>query len=100
MHGFSREGSHGFWPRYREDSYFRPTSRMLSSRRRGTLAELYKGYAPSNVARDAKYSIRRDLDGEMKVHLIYRSGHRERALLSTDLHLALVHMVNDVKIEV
>lgn len=64
------------------------------------MAELYRGYAPSNVARDAKYSIRHDLDGEMKVHLVYRSGHRERALLSTDLHLPLVHMVNDVKIEV
>jgi hypothetical protein len=64
------------------------------------LAELYTGYAPSNVARDAKYSIRHDLDGEMKVHLVYRSGHRERALLSTDLHLRLVHMVNDVKLEV
>src|SRR5436190_24151225 len=36
----------------------------------------------------------------MKVHLIYRSGHRERALLSTDLHPALVNMVNDVKVEV
>ncbi len=36
----------------------------------------------------------------MKVHLIYRSGHRERALLSTDLHRPLVDMVNDVKIEV
>jgi hypothetical protein len=73
---------------------------MSNASRIRKLAELYGGYAPSNVARDAKYSIRRDLDGEMKVHLIYRSGHRERALLSTDLHLPLVHMVNDVKIEV
>src|SRR5262245_21169883 len=69
-------------------------------RRTGLVAELYAGYAPSNVARDAKYSIRHDLDGQMKVHLIYRSGHRERALLSTDLHRPLVNMVNDVKIEV
>lgn len=64
------------------------------------MAELYRGYAPSNVARDAKYSIRRDVDGEMKVHLLYRAGHREEALLSTALHPQLVHMVNDVKLEV
>jgi hypothetical protein len=65
------------------------------------MADLYRGYVPSNVSRDAKYSIRRDLDdGEMKVHLLFRSGHRERALLSTDLHLPLVQMVNDVKTEV
>jgi hypothetical protein len=64
------------------------------------LAELYRGYVPTNVGRDAKYSIRHDPDdGEMKVHLVYRSGHRERALLSTNLHLRLVRMVNDVKIE-
>jgi hypothetical protein len=65
------------------------------------LAELYNGYTPSNVARDAKYSIRHDLEaGEMKVHLLYRVDHRERALLSTDLHLKLVRMVNEVKVEV
>jgi hypothetical protein len=65
------------------------------------LADLYTGYSPSNVARDAKYSIRHDPDdGEMKVHLLYRAGHRQRALLSTDLHLKLVRMVNDVKVEV
>ena len=65
------------------------------------MAEPYEGYAPSNVARDAKYSIRHDPDdGEMKVHLLYRVGHRERALLSTDLHLKLVRMVNAVKVEV
>lgn len=64
------------------------------------MAELYPGYAPSNVAKDAKYSIRHDVDGEMKVHLTYRFGHRERALLSTGLHRPLVQMVNDVKIEV
>src|SRR5262245_10215351 len=65
-----------------------------------TMAELYGGYAPSNVARDAKYSIKRDLDdGVMKVHLVYRSGHRERALLSTDLHRPLVEKVNKVKRE-
>jgi hypothetical protein len=65
------------------------------------LAELYKGYAPSNVARDAKYSIRHDPDDRgMKVHLLYRIGHRERALLSTDLHPKLVRMVNEVKVEV
>src|SRR3954451_12676963 len=56
--------------------------------RRGelTMAHLYGGYVPSNVARDAMYTIRHDLDGEMKVHLVYRAGRRERALLSTDLH--------------
>src|SRR4051794_10045655 len=64
------------------------------------MAELYGGYVPSNVARDAKYSIRHDLDGVMKVHLIYRTGRRERALLSTDLHPELVQMVNEVKIAV
>jgi hypothetical protein len=64
------------------------------------MADLYTGYAPSNVGRDAKYSIRHDLDGLMKVHLVYRADHRERALLSTDLHRPLVDMVNDVKLEV
>ena len=64
------------------------------------MAERYQGYVPSNVARDAKYSIKHDLDGVMKVHLIYRSGPRERALLSTDLHPQLVNMVNEVKREV
>src|SRR3954451_18657606 len=70
--------------------------------RRGelTMAHLYRGYVPSNVARDAKSSIRNDLDGEMNVHLVYRAGRRERALLSTDLDLDLVRMVNDVKIDV
>ena len=67
----------------------------------GRLAEVYPGYVPSNVGRDAKYSIRHDPDdGEMKVHLLYRAGQRERALLSTDLHLKLVRMVNEVKVEV
>src|SRR4051794_34473292 len=72
-----------------------------ASTRRHRMAELYRGYAPSNVARDAKYSIRHDPDdGVMKVHLIYRASRRERALLSTGLHKRLVDMVNDVKIEV
>ena len=64
------------------------------------MADLYNGYAPSNVSKDAKYSIKHGLDGKMQVHLVYRFNHRDYALLSTELHPDLVDMVNDIKLEV
>lgn len=63
------------------------------------MAIVYPGLAPSNVNKDAKYSIRTD-EGGWVVHLLYRVSDRERALLTTDAHADLVEMVNEVKTEV
>jgi hypothetical protein len=60
---------------------------------------IYPGLAPSNVNKDAKYSIRTGANG-MEVQLTYRVSDRERALLSTDRHEPLVNMVNAVKTDV
>src|SRR3954451_4702563 len=59
----------------------------------------YPGKIPSNVNRDAKYSIIHEQGGEMVVQLIYRLGRNERALLTTGTHQRLVDMVNTVKEE-
>jgi len=56
----------------------------------------YPGYAPSNVSKEAKYSIRYGSTG-MEVHLTYSVGPRERELLTTADHAPLVAMVNAVK---
>jgi len=63
------------------------------------MAIVYPGMNPSNVNKDAKYSIKTG-DGDWVVHLLYRVSDRERALLTTDRHAALVEMVNAVKTEV
>lgn len=59
---------------------------------------IYPGPIPSNVSKDAKYSIRSGPDGYV-VKLLFRLTAREEALLATDRHTALVDMVNAVKIE-
>jgi len=58
----------------------------------------YPGYAPSNVSREAKYSIKHGATG-MEVHLLYSVGPRERELLATSAHARLVVMVNAIKEE-
>jgi hypothetical protein len=58
----------------------------------------YPGNVPSNVGKDAKYSVARE-DGEFVVKLLYRMSARERELLTNDEHPALVDMVNAVKTE-
>lgn len=63
------------------------------------MALRYPGNTPSNVAKDAKYSLRTGPSGGMEVQLVYRLNARERALLTTDRHEALVEQVNAVKRE-
>ncbi len=58
----------------------------------------YPGYIPSNVNKDAKYSVVNGADG-FEVRLIYRLSAREEALLTTKHHDELVEMVNAVKRE-
>lgn len=58
----------------------------------------YPGYIPSNVNKDAKYSVVNGSDG-FEVRLIYRLSAREQALLTTKHHDELVAMVNAVKLE-
>jgi hypothetical protein len=58
--------------------------------------ELYRGHFPSNVSRDAKYTV--TADGE--VRLIYRVDSRTKELLTTGKHPKLVKMVNAIKQEV
>ncbi len=59
----------------------------------------YPGLIPSNVNKDAKYSVVTRQAGGMEVRLVYRVTARERELLTTDRHDALVAMVNQVKVE-
>jgi hypothetical protein len=51
---------------------------------------------PSNVSRDAKYSVVHGPD-EMRVRLEFQIDRRVRALLTTDAHPELVEKVNKVK---
>jgi hypothetical protein len=53
----------------------------------------YTGHSPSNVARDAKYTV--TLAGD--VRLVYRLDSRTKELLTTAAHPKLVERVNDVK---
>ena len=63
------------------------------------MTTIYPGRIPSNVNRDAKYSVRSS-DGGYVVSLLFRLSQRERALLATDRHEALVEMVNDIKVSI
>jgi hypothetical protein len=63
------------------------------------MALSYPGLIPSNVNKDAKYSVVSRQAGGMEVRLVYRVTARERELLTTDRHDALVAMVNQVKVE-
>src|SRR4051812_2274309 len=56
----------------------------------------YSGATPSNVAKDAKYSVRAGRDGD-EICLTYRANNRVRHLLTTAQHPQLVDMVNEVK---
>ena len=58
----------------------------------------YPGLKPSNVNKDAKYSIRTGDHGDHEVQLLYRLNAKERALLSTQDHSDLVEMVNEAKV--
>lgn len=59
----------------------------------------YPGLSPSNVNKDAKYSVVSGQNGGWEVRLIYRVSEREKALLTTDRHEQLVAQVNKVKEE-
>src|SRR4051812_30595001 len=59
----------------------------------------YAGNIPSNVAKDAKYSVVHDGVGGLEIRLIYRFGPRQEALLTTQGHPRLVELVNAVKEE-
>lgn len=59
----------------------------------------YPGHIPSNVAKDAKYSVVSGPNGGMEIRLVYRLSSSERELLTTDRHDPLVEMVNDVKLQ-
>lgn len=58
----------------------------------------YPGNAPSNVSKDAKYSVVRGAAG-WEVRLVYRLSSSERALVTTSNHPDLVEMVNNAKVE-
>lgn len=62
------------------------------------MSQPYPGNIPSNVSKDAKYSVISGTDG-YEVRLVYRLSSRESELLTTDQHPELVAMVNDVKQE-
>lgn len=56
----------------------------------------YTGHTPSNVSRDAKYTV--TANGEIRLE--YRLDSRTKELLSTTRHPTLVDMVNAVKLEI
>jgi len=58
----------------------------------------FLGNRPGNVARDAKYSLRRH-GTQWVVRLEYRIGNNEKVLLSTEVHQGLVRMVREVQEE-
>ncbi len=60
------------------------------------MTKRYTGNVPSNVSKDAKYSVVHGDDG-WEVRLIYRLSASERALITTNSHPELVGLVNDVK---
>ncbi len=62
---------------------------------------VYEGNWPSNVRKDAKYSVRRnDEGGGYVVGIEYRTNDGEKWSPTTDDHDELVKMVNKIKIEV
>jgi hypothetical protein len=60
----------------------------------------YRGLTPSNVSRDAKYSVVSGDTEDDEVRLIYHISARELYLLTTSQHSELVKMVNDAKIQI
>jgi hypothetical protein len=61
-----------------------------------TMAPTYKGNVPSNVSKEAKYSVVHG-PGGMEIRLIYRLSAGDKALVTTRAHPKLVKMVNAVK---
>jgi hypothetical protein len=61
------------------------------------MSKLFFGNCPANVAKDAKYHVKRD-GGVWKIYLIYRINSYERALIATAEHPDLVKMVNAEKL--
>lgn len=60
------------------------------------MASRYRGNVPSNVSKDAKYSVVNGSDG-WEVRLIYRLSSTERALVTSSAHPELVVLVNALK---
>ena len=60
----------------------------------------YTGNAPSNVSKDAKYSVRHGSFDHDEITLLYRVSNREKTLLATRQHPVLVEMVNAVKVDI
>lgn len=63
------------------------------------MATRYTGNIPSNVGKDAKYSVARP-SGSWEVRLIFRLSAEERALVTTSSHPELIELVNAVKEDV
>ena len=59
----------------------------------------YTGLTPSNVNKDAKYSVVSGPGGD-EVRLVYRVNSRELFLLTTSHHPTLVDHVNEVKVAI
>jgi hypothetical protein len=57
---------------------------------------IYPWLTPSNVSKDAKYSVRNGRNG-WEVQLLFVLNSRERTLLATDGHEELIEMVNAIK---
>lgn len=60
------------------------------------MAKKYAGNSPSNVSKDAKYSVVRS-GSEWEIRVVYRLSAEERALITTAKHPRLVELVNGVK---
>jgi len=63
------------------------------------MARRYMGNAPSNVNKDAKYSIVRG-SGDWEIRLVFRISSAERALVTTSSHPEVIELVNAVKEDV
>jgi hypothetical protein len=59
----------------------------------------FKGNCPRNVAKDAKYTVKSG-KGKPVIALTYNTGDDERWYITTEDHIDLVNMVNNVKLEV
>jgi hypothetical protein len=68
-------------------------SSFTTATRQETLMKPYTGNTSKAIAKDARYTAK--LDGT--IQLIYYVGNDERALLTTDKHTELVHLVNAAK---
>ncbi|MEI6234151.1 MAG: hypothetical protein WCT04_13935 [Planctomycetota bacterium] len=60
---------------------------------------VYNGNIPSNVNKDAKYSVVNGAGGKMQIRLIFRLSAGEKALVTTTAHPELVKKVNRIKTE-